>query len=206
MRGRINFEAVKTLVITGGIGSGKSVVCRYLASKGIPTYDSDFRAKALYYENPLIVQDIEDALGESIKDIEGIFDKRKLGAIVFGNREKLRIVEEIVHPMVYDDFVHWRDTRIFEGSFVVFESAIFLDKPLFHPLADAVLMIDAPRDIRIRRTIERDGCSEAEVESRMDAQRQRLDFVGLTVMNDSDIQTLFKRVDEAIEKLKDKLI
>lgn len=182
------------------------MVCRYLASKGIPAYDSDTRAKALYYENPLLVQDIEDALGESIKDFEGIFDRRKLGAIVFGNREKLRIVEEIVHPMVYDDFVHWRDTRFYEGSFVVFESAIFLDKPLFHPLADAVLMVDAPREVRISRTVERDGCSEADVASRMDAQKYNTESVDITVMNDSDIQTLFRRVDEAIEILKDKLI
>ena len=70
---------MKTLVITGGIGSGKTVVARYLSSKGIPVYDCDSRTKALYYENPLVVMDIEEALGESVTDQDGVLDRKKLG-------------------------------------------------------------------------------------------------------------------------------
>lgn len=200
-----NGETMKTLVITGGMGSGKSVVCRYLSSRGIPVYDCDSRTKAIYYENPLVVMDIEEELGESVSDGQGVLDRRKMGAIIFGNKEKLAIVEGLVHPMIYDDFVAWRDSNSGKAPFVVMESAIFLNKPLFHPLADAVMMVEARRDERIRRAVERDGSTTEAVLQRMEAQQEVSDLVDIVVENDSDILTLYKRVDEAIEQLKDKL-
>ena len=81
------------MVITGGIGSGKTVVARYLASKGIPVYDCDSRTKALYFENPLVVMDIEEALGESVCDAEGALDRGKLGSLIFSDKSKLALVE-----------------------------------------------------------------------------------------------------------------
>ena len=193
------------MVITGGIGSGKSVVAGYLSSKGIPVYDCDSRTKALYYENPLLVMDIEEALGESVTDQDGFLDRRKLGSIIFGDKTKLAKVEEIVHPMVYEDFVRWREDRRNEAPFVVMESAIFLEKPLFHDLADAVILVEAPDHLRVERAVRRDNINAETVRQRMKAQRYSRRHVDAVIANSSDLQTLYKKVDNAMVKLKDKL-
>ncbi len=196
---------VKTLVITGGIGSGKTVVARYLSTKGIPVYDCDSRTKAIYFENPLVVMDIEDALGVSVCDSEGTLDREKLGSIIFSDKSKLALVEEIVHPMVYDDFVRWRDDREGETPFVIMESAIFLEKPLFHDLADAVMFLEAPDELRLNRAMHRDNASQDTVRQRMKAQHFDMDIVDAVIVNDADIPSLFAKVDAALEKLKEKL-
>ena len=196
---------MKTLVITGGIGSGKSVVSEYLSSKGIPVYDCDSRTKALYYENPLLVMDIEEALGESVTDQDGILDRKKLGSVIFSDKEKLAMVEAIVHPMVYEDFVRWRDDRIKEAPFVVMESAIFLEKPLFHDLADAVLLLKAPGLLRVERAVRRDKSSARSVLQRMKAQRYSRKHVDAVIVNNSDIPSLYAKVDKVMEELKEKL-
>ena len=196
---------MKTLVITGGIGSGKSVVSEYLSSKGIPVYDCDSRTKALYYENPLLVMDIEEALGESVTDQDGFLDRKKLGSVIFSDKEKLAMVEAIVHPMVYEDFVRWRDDRIKEAPFVVMESAIFLEKPLFHDLADAVLLLKAPGFVRVERAVRRDKSSARSVLQRMKAQRYSRKNVDAVIVNNSDIPSLYAKVDKVMEELKEKL-
>ena len=196
---------MKTLVITGGIGSGKSVVSEYLSSKGIPVYDCDSRTKALYYENPLLVMDIEEALGESVTDQDGFLARKKLGSVIFSDKEKLAMVEAIVHPMVYEDFVRWRDDRIKEAPFVVMESAIFLEKPLFHDLADAVLLLKAPGIVRVERTVRRDKSSARSVLQRMKAQRYSRKNVDAVIVNNSDIPSLYAKVDKVMEELKEKL-
>ena len=193
------------MVITGGIGSGKTVVSGYLSSKGIPVYDCDGRAKALYYENPLLVMDIEDALGESVTDADGVLDRQKLGSLIFSDKAKLTKVEAIVHPIVYEDFVRWRDDRIKEAPFVIMESAIFLEKPLFHDLADAVILVEAPGHIRVERAVRRDKSNARTVRQRMKAQRYDRKRVDAVIVNDSDISTLYKRVDKVMDELKEKL-
>ena len=193
------------MVITGGIGSGKTVVASYLSSKGIPVYDCDSRTKALYYENPLLVMDIEEALGESVTDQDGMLDRKKLGSIIFSDKEKLAMVEAIVHPMVYEDFVRWRDDRRQEAPFVVMESAIFLEKPLFHDLADAVLLMEASDHLRLKRASNRDKAAEKSVRQRMKAQRYDRKRVDAVIVNNSDIPTLFARVDKVMDELKEKL-
>jgi dephospho-CoA kinase len=193
------------LVITGGIGSGKTVVAGYLSSKGIPVYDCDSRTKALYYENPLLVMDIEESLGECVTDQDGTLDRKKLGSLIFSDKSKLAKVEEIVHPMVYEDFVRWREDRAKEAPFVVMESAIFLEKPLFHDLADAVLLLEAPGHVRLRRVSNRDKSTQKSVRQRMKAQRYDRKRVDAVIVNNSDIPTLYKRVDRVMEELKEKL-
>ena len=196
---------MKTLVITGGIGSGKTVAARYLYSKGIPVYDCDSRTKALYYENPLVVMDLEEALGEPLCDAQGTLDRGKLGSIIFSDKSKLAKVEEIIHPMVYDDFVRWKEDRAGEAPYVVMESAIFLEKPLFHDLADAVIFLEAPDDVRLSRAMNRDNASQDTVRQRMEAQHFDLSIVDAVIVNDSDIPALFEKIDAALEEIKEKL-
>lgn len=186
---------MRTLVVTGGIGSGKSTVCRYLASKGIPVYDSDSRARRLYDDAGMVGR-IESALGCSISDTNGRVDRRELASVIFSDPEKLSVLESIVHPAVREDFLKWRSS-FQEGSvpFVVMESAIILEKPLFRDIADKVLLVDAPVQTRLQRACMRDGVSPERIRERMAGQK---------LLNDISSGKTRAEVDFIIENVADR--
>ena len=86
---------MKTLVVTGGIGSGKSTVCRYFASRGIPVYDSDSRTRSLYDRCPELVSRIGEVLGCSVTGPDGRIDRRKLASVIFSDSSMLEKLEGI---------------------------------------------------------------------------------------------------------------
>ena len=192
---------MKTLVITGGIGSGKSAVCAILVSRGIPVYDADARTKALYDSDPALLPALEQALGLTLRGADGHLDRKALGAAIFGDAGRLASLEAVVHPAVYRDFVSWRDACPASAPFVVMESAIFLQKPLFRPLADKVLLVDAPAPLRLERAVTRGGLSREEVLSRMDAQRIDAEEADAVLVNDGDLAALESRLDAVLETI-----
>ena len=192
---------MRTLVVTGGIGSGKSTVCGLLSARGIPVYEADSRTKRLYDEDPGLVPALEEALSVPLRDADGRWDRKALSAAVFGNAAKLAALESVVHPRVYEDFVRWRDSQPATAPFVVMESAIFLQKPLFRPLADRVLLVDAPPEIRLRRVMARGGLSEAEARQRMDAQRIETASADAVLLNDGTPEELAARLDAVLENI-----
>ena len=194
---------MKTVAVTGGIGGGKSTVCSILKERGIPVYDSDSAAKRLYAVDENLLDSIEEAFGCGIRLADGTFDARKLASIVFSSPEKLRTLEEIVHPAVKRDFLRWKAAQadrfesegpsaIFFGNepFCVIESAIILNKPEFLSLADKVVMVDAPLALRLQRACGRDGASQTEVIRRMAAQSFDLSKVDLMIRNDGSFEEL----------------
>ena len=192
---------MRTLVVTGGIGSGKSAVCAHLAGRGIPVYDSDARTKRLYKEDPSLVPALEKTLGLPLRDADGRLDRKALAAAVFGDPGRLSALEALVHPRVYEDFVRWRDAQPSSAPFVVMESAIFLQKPLFRPLADRVLLIDAPESLRVARVAARDGISPEAVRQRMDAQRVEAEAADAVIVNDGSPQALLSKLDAVLETI-----
>ena len=148
---------MKTVAVTGGIGSGKSTVCAILSSMGVPVYDSDSRARALYDEQPALVSRILDefaALGvhDSLWDECGELDRKKLAGLVFSSPRLLSALEGIVHPAVREDFLSWKEsigekewTGPGDVPFVVIESAIITEKPLFRDIVDKVVEVRASR-------------------------------------------------------------
>ena len=192
---------MKTLVVTGGIGSGKSEVCALLSERGIPVYDSDARTKRLYDGDPTLVPALEQALGLSLRDAEGRLDRKALADAVFGDPARLSALEAIVHPRVYDDFVRWRDAQPASVPFVVMESAIFLQKPLFRPLADRVLLVDAPEEMRLERVCGRDGLDPDAVRQRMRAQRVDAEAADAVLVNDGSRTDLAARLGAVLETI-----
>lgn len=161
---------MKVLVVTGGIGSGKSEVCRILARKGFPLqYNADLRAKELYTEHPRLLADIEDALGVNCRDAEGRFLPSVLAGKIFTDKEALMKVEELLFPVMMDDFRKFAGSAA-EDEFVVFESATILEKPWFDGFGDKILLVDAPISVRLERAAERDGVSKETVLARMQNQ------------------------------------
>ena len=194
---------MRTLVVTGGIGSGKSTVCRYLALKGIPVYDSDSRARNLY-DDKTFVSRLEQALGCTVTGVDGRVDTVKLSSVIFSDPLRLNTLESIVHPAVKEDFIRWR-LSFPEGSvpFVILESAIILEKPLFKDIADKVLLVDAPLQTRLERACSRDGVSRDRILERMKGQKllndlsegktdPRVDFI---IRNIAGPASLFAQAD-----------
>ncbi len=175
-----------TVLITGGIGSGKSLVCRMLEARGVPVYDFDGRTKELYDSDPELLSriievmrphldssdvcphgahDAPDASGGNLLNRQGRLDRRVLASVVFGSPRALADLEKVVHPAVLQDFEKWRESQ--SSPVVAAESAIVLDRPLFRGLFDKVVLVDAPVSLRLRRAAFRDGVTEENVRQRM---------------------------------------
>ena len=185
---------METIFLTGFIGSGKSAVSALLRERGIPVYDSDARTKALYDESPVLVPALEEALGIPLRTSDGKLDRKALAAVIFNDANARERVEALVYPAVLEDFLRWREAHA-DAPFVVLESAIILSKPIFNGLADRVVLVTAPREVRLQRVMARDGLSEEEVIRRMDAQQMPLDGIDTVLQNDGTPEQLRKAVD-----------
>ena len=157
------------IVLTGGIGSGKSQVCRILSENyGFHVYEADAKVKELYSAHPDLLDRIESALGASFRNDEGVFVPSALAQVIFNDRIALETVESFVFPVLIDDFNSWM-SGITDDLPVVFESATVLEKPQFTGFGDFTVLVDAPYDLRLSRASERDG-DKVKVESRMSLQ------------------------------------
>lgn len=215
---------MKVVLLTGGIGSGKSAVRRILAAEGVPCYDADSAVKSFYHEapeengrtadgerglntgHPYLLPEIERQLGQSFRGADGEFDSRALAGVIFKDAGKLKIVENIVFPALADNFRAWLEKTASNSDtpFAVFESATALDKPDFPKVWDRCLWVDAPEDLRIERVMERDHCSREQVLGRLRLQQgietHRADIDAI-ILNDCSLEELEGRVKMAIKAL-----
>lgn len=197
----------RTILITGGIGSGKSAVCSWLRARGIPVYDSDLATKEIYSRRPSVVSELENALGCSLRTSDGLLDRKLLAYLIFSDPHRLSLLEAIVHPIVLEDFKQWRSVQ--GRPFVAMESAIALSKPLFRGLFDAAVVVEASLETRIERVCERSGCSRDEAIARINAQNDTTGSVGedlcvlphLIIRNDYSLEDLHVRCEEVFGEL-----
>ena len=178
--------------ITGGIGSGKSTVCRLFAMLGVPVYDTDAEAKRLMVYDTALVSAVKARFGEECYR-DGGLDRARLAAAVFGNREALNVLNSIVHPAVTNDFRRWAARC--ETEYVLVESAILFECSLKDEV-DFSITVSAPEELRVKRACGRDGAQVEAIRARMrnqmdDAPREELaDFV---IYNDG-VHMLWKQV------------
>ena len=155
-----------TVGITGGIGSGKSTVCRLFAQRGIAVYDSDSEAKRLMSDNADLRSAVIARFGaETYPD--GVLDRARLAACVFSDARALADLNALVHPVVIRDFEAWAGLQ--EGPYVILESAILFEAGL-QGAVDRSIAVLAPVVLRIQRACRRDGCDEARIRERVAAQ------------------------------------
>ncbi len=158
---------MKLLVaITGGIGSGKSVVCRILRTLGYPVYDCDSRAKALMDADDTIKRRLTEEI-DSLCVVDGAIDRRRLAAVVFEDAEKLALLNSMVHSAVRDDIAAWVGEQ--ERNITFVETAILYESGL-NTMVDAEWRVESPLELRIARTMKRSAMSRSEVEKRIAAQ------------------------------------
>ena len=174
---------MKTVLVTGGIASGKSELCRYLSSKGFAVYDSDSRTKALYDSVPGLKERVEDALGVPFSEIGIIFSDD-------ARREKL---EAVVYPEVLKDFLEWKSSQA--GRAVFFESAVAASKAVFDGQWDEIWLVRAPLEARLERNPKTAGRLSSQTE--VDATQ-----ADVVIDNDSSLEELHKKVDILINDMK----
>lgn len=183
------------VLVTGGIGSGKSLVAYFLREQGAFVYDSDAEAKRLYMEDLSLMEKISSMFGTSVYGPEGI-NTRAIADVVFADAGALRSLEKIVHPAVKEDFL--QRAAASGKDVAVMESAIAASKPVFRGFFDFIIAVTAPEPLRLRRAATRDHADEASVRRRMDAQTfvypDKVDFV---IVNDSDLNTLKEQAVKA---------
>lgn len=153
--------------ITGGIGSGKSVVSRLLRLMNIPVYDCDSEAKRLMHESPIVRKALIEEIGEKAYDANGNLNRAYIAAYMFGNPEHMARVNAIVHPAVRADLKEWSlDSKY---AVVAVESAILYEA---HMEADVncVWLVHAPEALRLQRATLRDNADEEAIKRRMQSQ------------------------------------
>ena len=186
--------------VTGGIGSGKSVVSRLLRLMGVPVYDCDREAKRLMGESVVIREALVGAVGAEVDDASGQLDRAYLASYMFGNPECVSLVNGIVHPVVRADFRAWAQQS--GKAVVAVESAILFEAKMDADV-DAVCLVHAPEATRVRRAILRDGASEKAVRSRMQSQLSEQEYMERAdvVIHNDDAHSLICQVSSLLDSL-----
>lgn len=191
------------LGITGGIGSGKSVVSRLMKVMGISIYDSDSEAKKVMKNSHTIREKLISLVGkEVVKD--GKINKEVLTKYIFSNTENTKKVNAIIHPEVISHFKSWIEKNNHKHIIAV-ESALLFESDL-HLMTDKSVVITTPLETRIKRAMQRDNCSREQVTERIKAQSsddEKLSKADFHIIND-DCTSLTKQVWELINLLKQK--
>lgn len=170
--------------ITGGIGSGKSVVSKLLTTLGYPVYDSDSRAKGVMENSEPLKAQLIACFGEHIYP-NNTLDRAALATIVFTNPTALQQLNALVHPAVRADFVAWCKEQ--QAPYLFIESAILFEAH-FDREVDQSWCVIAPKDCRISRVIERDNTTHSQIELRMAQQltdQERTKLATVTIVNDN---------------------
>lgn len=154
--------------ITGGIGSGKSTVCRLFAERGIPVYNSDVEAKRLMCEDAQLRQALIDTFGVQTF-CKGQLNRTYLAKVVFGNVAQLQRLNALVHPRVREDFLRWTADHERCAPYVVLECAILYEAGM-ESCVDRVVAVVAPKELRYLRVSARDGATAEQISQRMAAQ------------------------------------
>lgn len=188
------------LGLTGGIGSGKTVVATILEVMGIPVYIADEQSKRLTDSSPIIKEKLIALFGAEIYTPKGL-NRPLLASHIFSSTDCREKVNQIIHPEVNQHFLNWVNQQA--GDLCAIESAILFESG-FNRMVDFTVMVYAPVAIRIERACRRDGVSRQEIEKRIHSQlsdetkKERSSFV---ILNDNS-QPLIPQIQEIIKAVR----
>ena len=194
----------KIIGLTGGIGSGKSTVAKFIEEMGFPVYYSDVRAKEIVNDDELLKKGIIELLGEKAYDINGFYDRKYVAEIVFNDEELLQKLNGMIHPAVKYDFEKWVGNQTTE--FVFKETALLFELKLNESCYKSVL-VTADDNLRLKRVMDRDGKTYREVENVMNKQmpeKDKIKIADFVIFNNDgmdELQAETENVIRQIEKL-----
>jgi dephospho-CoA kinase len=175
--------------ITGGIGSGKSLICKIFATLGIPVYDADSHAKALMTTDGILVSQIKKEFGDLSYHADGTLNRNYLGAHVFDDENKLEALNKLVHPRVGVDYERWVDQHR-DAPYVLKEAALLFESGS-HRLLDKIVVVSAPESLRQKRVLQRDAHRTVEqfkaiVEKQL-PEEEKLNQADYIIVNDDTV-------------------
>lgn len=196
-------NAMKRIALTGGIGCGKSTVARIFQTYGIPVIDADAIVHALYNDKK-VVEELAMTFGDEIKE-NGQINRKKLGAIIFHDDAKKHVLDKFFQNRVN----HVVETTMNElerakNKAVVYDAALIFEWQLEKQF-DAIIVVDAPEELRIQRICERDQLTKEEAKVRINAQmplEEKIKQADEVIINDQDIKKVQVQVQTIIEKFR----
>lgn len=186
--------------ITGGIGSGKTTVSGVFKVLGIPVYYADEAARRLMNDDPALKDQIIKSFSEAAYTADGKLNRKWMAEQVFGNNEKLALLNSIVHPITIKDAENWMKSQ--QSHYAIKEAALIFESGAQAGL-DFIIGVYAPDSVRVRRVMKRDNVEAAEVQARIDKQMdesKKMDYCDFVIYND-DFQPVIPQVLKIHEAL-----
>jgi dephospho-CoA kinase len=190
---------MKVIGLTGGTGTGKTTVAKILAQQGAVVIDADILAKEVVQKDNQIKKQLQEAFGNQILDFDGQLDRIALANIVFGNPDKLLMLNKIVHPAVYElldkELKELRSQK--EQEMVVVD--IPIPAPDFRQLFDEIWVVDASLEKRVKRLMQRNAHSRDEAMKRINAQMSQEDYLRLAdrvIKNEGTVEELEAYIED----------
>lgn len=173
--------------VTGCIGSGKSLVCKIFEQLGVPIYNADDKAKLLMILNHEIIEKVKLLFGNESYTENGDLNRKHISNIAFNNKDLLAELNKTVHPIVFNDFDNWLiEKEKLKHQYIIKEAALMFETDSYKKL-DKFIVVTAPFDLRISRTMQRDVISKEQVLLRMNnqfTQEEKLAKADFEIKND----------------------
>jgi dephospho-CoA kinase len=155
--------------ITGGIGSGKTIVCSIFEKLGVPVFYADTVAKEIMVTDPVLREGIINTFGKDSYEASGKLNNKYIANIVFNDQQELAKLNGLVHPAVFRAFDSWQQSISADVPYALKEAALLFESGSYQ-MCDKSILVTAPAEVRIQRVMERDEVTRAQVEARMDKQ------------------------------------
>jgi dephospho-CoA kinase len=205
MKRIIKYLDTRIVAVTGGIGSGQSSVCAVLAGQGCKVIDVDLRARQIIEKDTALQQELRRSFGNDIFDEQGQLKRRLLASLVFSDSEKTRRLNRLVHPrMVAEIIEEMEDARFSQRYPLVIVDAALIFELNMEKMFEAVIVVHADLENRIRRVMNRDGQSRAEIMARVQQQiplEDKIRWATYEVDNNGSLEDLKKQTMLVFEKL-----
>jgi dephospho-CoA kinase len=188
--------------LTGGIASGKSTVSALLAEAGAVVIDADVLAREVVAKGTPGLERVVEAFGPDVLTADGEMDRAKVGELVFADEERRRVLEGIVHPLVYERIVALEEAAP-PGALIVHDIPLLAESGRAHTF-DAVIVVDAPPEVQVERMARERGWTREDAEARIAAQagrEERLALATYVIDNTGTLDDLRHRVTEVVEDL-----
>lgn len=172
--------------ITGGIGSGKSVVCKIFSCLGIPVYDADSHAKEIMTTDGILIEQIKKEFGDLSYHSDGTLNRKYLSEVAFHDPQRLAVLNNLIHPRVQEDYGQWMHKQV-DHAYVIKEAALLLEAESAKTL-NFIITVYAPDSIRMHRVLSRDPHrDEAQVKAIMNKQlpeEEKMKRANAVIVND----------------------
>ena len=198
-------KKVKIIGITGGIGSGKSTVSKFIEEAGFPVYYSDVRAKTIVNDDAELQKKIKELLGENSYDENGFYNRRYVGEIIFKDDQLRLQLNALIHPAVKINFENWISEQ--KTPFIFKETALLFELKLNESCYKSIL-VTADDNVRIKRVMDRDGKTYREVEAVMNKQmpeKDKIKIADFVIFNNDGLEELKIKTNQFINELKEGL-